>query len=66
LRRKIGWTPEKLAVKMQILGLDVTSELVASFEANRHDLTAKNLVFLTEVFDVELVVVVCRKRNDLS
>ena len=55
LRYERGWTQELLATKLQLQGWDISREGVAKMEAGYHLVSDRQLVCLSNAFDVSLL-----------
>ena len=55
LRSKWDWSQAKLAVQLQLKGLDIGREGVAQIEGQTHCVKDKDLPYLASVFGVQLV-----------
>lgn len=51
-RHQQGWTREELAVKLQLLGCSITSQILTNIETGRCAVTDTQIVFISEVFGV--------------
>jgi helix-turn-helix protein len=54
LRYQKGWTQDVLAAKMQLLGCDVTRDVIANIENRRSAVNDNQIVFLAEALGVEI------------
>ncbi|HPV81470.1 MAG TPA: helix-turn-helix domain-containing protein [Nitrospira sp.] len=54
LRYQRAWTQDQLVAKLQIVGCDITRDILASIETLRSIATDKHVWFLAVVFDVDL------------
>ena len=53
-RYQKGWTQDVLAAKMQLLGCDVTRDVIANIESRRSAVNDKQIMFLAEALGVEI------------
>jgi len=51
-RRQRGWTQEKLAARLQLLGCNITPQILANIETRRCLVTDCQIVFFSEVFRI--------------
>ena len=54
LRHQRNWTQEKLATKLQLLGCDITPQVVANIETGRCVATDTHIRFLVKVFRIHV------------
>jgi transcriptional regulator with XRE-family HTH domain len=52
LRYQRGWTQDELAGKLQLLGCNITTQILANIETRRCYVTDAQIVFFAEVFQV--------------
>jgi transcriptional regulator with XRE-family HTH domain len=51
-RQQHGWTRGALAAKLQLLGFNITYQILANIETGRCAVTDAQIVFLSEVFRI--------------
>jgi transcriptional regulator with XRE-family HTH domain len=54
LRHQRGWTQEELALKLRLLGCNVTSQILSHIEIRRCIVTDIQIVFFSEAFSVSI------------
>ena len=54
LRYQQGWTQEVLAAKMQVLGYDMTRDIIAKIETRRCSVSDNRILRFAKVFEVEI------------
>ncbi len=54
LRYNSGWSQSKLAIQLQLKGLDVSREVIAQIEGQCHCVKDKDLPYFSRVFQVGL------------
>jgi hypothetical protein len=52
LRQKRSWTQKELAAKLQLLGCNITSQILANVETHRWTLTDAQIVLFLEAFHI--------------
>jgi transcriptional regulator with XRE-family HTH domain len=53
-RRQRGWTREELALKLKLLGCNITPQILSHIETRRYIVTDMQIVFFSEVFSVSI------------
>jgi transcriptional regulator with XRE-family HTH domain len=51
-RHQRGWTREELSAKLQLLGCNITPQILAKIETGRCVVTDTQIVFFSEVFGI--------------
>jgi len=62
-RYQNGWTQEKLAAKMQLLGCHITRQIIANIETRRSSVSDKRIEYFAEVFGLEVGDLFPKKRH---
>lgn len=51
-RHQRGWTQDELAAKLQLLGCNMSRQILANIETRRCAVTDSQIIFLSEVFSI--------------